>query len=100
MKLTANEPTADQWSWQMISDVIGPFMARTNDIFEMSLREKAQPPIKGNITKGKIKWRGIKIVRTMDGNGFTEWIEQRGERISPIIQINKSLGSLRQNTID
>ena len=27
------------------------------------IRDKAKPPIKGEITPGKLRWRGIKIVR-------------------------------------
>lgn len=64
-----------------------------NKIFEYALRNEAFPPIKGEITKGKIKWRGIRIVTT---NHFLEnktWLEQRGKRISPVIEIKSTLPS-------
>lgn len=31
------------------------------------IRDKANPPIKGEITLGKLRWRGIKIVRPYFG---------------------------------
>lgn len=39
------------------------------------------PKIKGEITKGKLKWRGIKLIEINDINGNTKWIEQRGKQI-------------------
>ena len=39
------------------------------------------PKIKGEITKGKLKWRGIKLIEINDINGTTKWIEQRGKQI-------------------
>lgn len=42
------------------------------------------PPIKGEITKGKIKWRGMKLVCCE----LNSWIEQRGVRVSPILTID------------
>jgi hypothetical protein len=60
-----------------------------NKIIEDSLRNFAVPPVKGKITKGKIKWRGIKLI--IDGDNCTFYsmhLEQRGEQISPTI-VNK-----------
>lgn len=37
----------------------------------------ATPPIKGEVTKGKLRWRGIKFVI----RGLEERIEQRGKQI-------------------
>jgi hypothetical protein len=47
-------------------------------VFEEALRTRAVPPIKGEITKGKLKWRGIVMVHQDDA----KWLSQRGERIS------------------
>jgi len=62
-----------------------------NIIFENALRENAVPKIEGDITKGKIKWRGIKIVQQNELLKTTRWLEQRGKQISPKIIINGSV---------
>lgn len=40
--------------------------------------DNATPKIKGEITRGKLRWRGIKKVI----DPFDEWYEQRGQRIT------------------
>ena len=50
------------------------------------LRQSCTPQINGEITKGKLRWRGIQKVSSIDGI----YIAQRGERISPIFVINKN----------
>lgn len=55
------------------------------EIFITALRTTAKPPIKGEITKGKVRWRGIRIVWQNDGLKYTKWLEQRGKQISPKI---------------
>lgn len=47
------------------------------------LRERATPPIKGEITRGKIKWRGIVLCCSFEQSDTRYWMEQRGKRISP-----------------
>lgn len=61
---------------------------RQNAILEKAVRENAVPPLKGEITKGKVRWRGLRIIQKGGvADGFTEtWIEQRGKRITPIIR--------------
>jgi len=54
-----------------------------NEILIKALRNNAKPPIKGEITKAKLKYRGITFVLRPDGSRF---LAQRGERISDIIQ--------------
>lgn len=49
-------------------------------MFEKGIRENATPPIKGEITKGKMRWRGIRCV-TQQGSGAS-WLEQRGRKIT------------------
>jgi hypothetical protein len=59
-----------------------------NGIFEKCLLLVAEPPIKGTITKGKLKWRGIKLVCTEPSVEPSErWLEQRGKQISPKISM-------------
>lgn len=42
----------------------------------------ATPPIKGEITKGKLKWRGIRLcIQNNYFDGTKEWVEQRGVKI-------------------
>ena len=50
---------------------------------EKALRENATPPVTGEITAGKIKWRGIQ--RFVQGDNI--WLEQRGVRISPLLSM-------------
>lgn len=53
----------------------------------------AEPPIKGEITKGKVRWRGIRIVHQNDGFKYTKWLEQRGKQISPKIVFEGTIGN-------
>lgn len=46
------------------------------------------PPIKGEITAGKIKWRGIKLCIQNDFDNSTHWVEQRGVKIGKEFVIN------------
>lgn len=48
---------------------------------EYVLRTEAKPPVKGDLTKGKIKWRGIKLRQKDMGVGYFVWLEQRGNQI-------------------
>lgn len=59
------------------------FMAKVEvEVHEATLNN-ATPPIKGELTAGKIKWRGICVVTNEDND---HWVEQRGKRISKIIK--------------
>lgn len=62
---------------------IAAIIKKEDEIFESSVRNNATPKVKGEITFGKLKWRGIIIASDLKGNS---WLEQRGKRISPIIQ--------------
>lgn len=57
------------------------------ELFITALRIMAEPPIKGEITKGKITWRGIKIIRQNIGFDTYSWLEQREKQISPKFHI-------------
>jgi hypothetical protein len=63
---------------------------KEEEIFILALRTIAVPPIKGEITKGKIKWRGIRIVQYNNHFKHTKWLEQRGKQISPKIIFDRS----------
>lgn len=52
-------------------------------VLENSVRKNASPQIKRQITKGKLKWRGIKMYMEPNGNIF---FKQRDKIISPKIK--------------
>ena len=69
----------------VISRSIQEQQKKEEEIFTTALRTMAEPSIKGEITKGKVRWRGIRIVQQNDGFKSTKWLEQRGKQISPKI---------------
>ena len=60
-------------------------------LFIAALRTMAEPPIRGEITKGKIKWRGIRLIRQQIGFDCYSWLEQRGKQITPKFHIEVKL---------
>ena len=76
-----------------ISRFIQEQQKKEEEIFTTALRTMAEPPIKGKITKGKIRWRGIRIVQQNNGFKYTKWLEQRGKQISPKIVFESIIGN-------
>jgi serine protease inhibitor len=80
------------------TDVISRFfveqMKKENEIFEKALRENAEPKVTGEITKGKIRWRGIRIVQQNEFLKSVKWLEQRGKQISQKITFEASANGL------
>ena len=66
---------------------INTIRKRHNAILENALRTNAVPPIKGEITRGKVKWRGIRLCHRNNMFCHEKWLEQRGKQISPLIRI-------------
>ena len=67
----------------MLSNQLKEYYKNSNEGFEFALRNTCKPPIKGKITKGKIKWRGIVQHREYNNDfTMTEWISQKGIQIS------------------
>jgi hypothetical protein len=64
------------------------------ELLKTALRTMAEPPIKGEITKGKIQWRGIRLIRQQVGFDSYSWLEQRGKQISPKFHIEAKLPDL------
>jgi hypothetical protein len=63
---------------ELESKILSNVSKEINNTLEKIIRENANPPIKGEITKGKLRWRGIKLcVKTTIGRD-ERWIEQRG----------------------
>jgi hypothetical protein len=58
---------------------------KLNDFFNPYFRKAG---IKGEITKGKIKWRGIKMKVRNNLNSIDYQLSQRGVDISPVFTIN------------
>jgi len=58
---------------------------KLNDFFNPYFRKVG---IKGEITKGKIKWRGIKMKVRNNLNSTDYQLNQRGVDISPVFTIN------------
>lgn len=54
-------------------------------LFEKAVRTNATPPITGDITPGKLKWRGIR--RCFNKRTNESWLEQRGLQISEKFRI-------------
>jgi len=73
---------------------IAEMQKQEEEIFTTALRTMAEPPIKGEITKGKITWRGIRLARQQVGFDSYSWLEQRGKQISPKFHIEAKLPDL------
>ena len=69
----------------IINDIIKKQSKIVNDVIEKDTRQNSNPPIKGAITKGKCKWRGLSLISKRTDNGIEKWIEQRGKRISRVV---------------
>lgn len=81
-----------------VKSVLEEQLKKEDEIFEVSLRTNATPPIKGTITKGKLKWRGISLIHQQTVAGFEKWVSQRGVRISPKIVFNTFSLISKQNS--
>lgn len=73
---------------QRLSDEV---RRQETELFTTALRTRANPPIKREVTKGKIQWRGIKLIRKQVGLDSYSWLEQRGERISQKFHVKAKL---------
>ncbi len=68
---------------ETISIIVQSKIEEREKKIEEILRTIVQPPIKGDITKGKMKWRGITIAYQTIGLESYMWIQQRGKQIGP-----------------
>ena len=73
---------------------ISEVQKQEEELFTTALRTMAEPPIKGDITKGKIRWRGIRLIRQQIGLDSYGWLEQRGKQISPKFHMEAKLPDL------
>ena len=58
---------------------------KQEELFVYALRNVVEPPIKGEITANKIRWRGVKLVHKNQLGKSESWLEQRGKRKSEVI---------------
>lgn len=72
----------------IITSKIMSNIIQKEDEFIKNQLKLVNPQIKGEITKGKLRWRGIKLIEINDINGTTKWIEQRGKQIGERLQYN------------
>ena len=74
---------------QINNKIISEYTEKINSFIETQVREHSTPPIKGEITKGKIKWRGITQQTFILPNGAREIvIMQRGKQIGGSLKID------------
>ena len=67
---------------QINNKIISQYVERINNFIETQVREYAVPPIKVEITEGKLRWRGINLQKIMLPNMCEEtFIMQRGKQI-------------------
>lgn len=62
---------------------------QAGELLVEEIKNNSIPPIKGDITYGKIKWRGLTAHRkaTNKFGTYECWYEQRGKRITSIVLI-------------
>ena len=74
-----------------ISVVNSSYLKAQEDAFLQYGMKLISPPIKGEITKGKLKYRGIRRCTRFGGlsGEYIEecWFEQRGRQITPVIRL-------------
>ena len=70
---------------ELFLQILNDYLKKENEIFEKAIRENANPPLKGAITPGKLKWRGISIAFNT-GTG-ERWVMQRMVQISQKVKM-------------
>jgi len=72
----------DIWKWEY--EYINDAVRHSNMLLDAMIRgsmKSVEPPIKGRITPGKLKWRGLRLCSQPAQNGTYFWIEQRGKHV-------------------
>lgn len=72
------------WSFheEIEGKIIEEMVNKQNEIIEYHLRNTVVPPIKGEITKGKVRWRGLSIGTYNSGLNSTTYLLQTGKQIA------------------
>lgn len=78
------------WKWE--HDFNQSLVEHYQHILDVMIRtsvKSVDPPIKGKITPGKLKWRGMKLCSQNKGHdGIYYWIEQRGKIVGEKLLIS------------
>lgn len=76
---------------KLIQDMVRKLSDERNEWLDLEFRkivkEFATPPIKGTLTGGKCKWRGIRMFRDNNLRSTVYTVRQRGKQIGPKLQI-------------
>jgi len=80
-------PSLDYLRNQLISKI----QEKESEFMITAIMKNAHPIIKGKLTKEKIIWRGIKIIKHCVFLDTYSWVEQRGKRISPKFHVKSNL---------
>lgn len=76
---------------ELISNAVKQINSNIDNKIEEIVRTRANPILKGTITKGKLKWRGISLqVHNNIPNNTTYRVVQRGEQIGEDIVVTYS----------
>ena len=71
----------------LTKNIIQEIIKKEDDFFMEQLKY-ATPKIKGILTKGKLKWRGIKLIEINEIDLTTKWVEQRGKQLGEKLHIS------------
>lgn len=73
---------------ECVQEKISKIRKEEEDFLKKAMLINCIPPLKGEVTKGKIKWRGIYLCRQKIGFDNYSWLEQRGKKISEKFKIS------------
>lgn len=82
--------TDKEINWFMLPEELKFFeeqCKKENERIKWLLRNSVVPPIKGEITAGKVKWRGLALAYQNDMLESTRLLLQRGKEVGVISQI-------------
>ncbi len=75
----------------LIPEEIRHVMESRDSAIEYIIRTYANPTVKGEITKGKLKWRGLCLTSQGIGGDELIWVSQRGVQIGPKVTFHNEL---------
>lgn len=81
------------WKWEY--NLNEQMINHADKLLDMVIRnsiKSVDPPIKGKITPGKLKWRGLRLCSQNRGHdGIYYWIEQRGKVVGEKLLVSVSV---------
>lgn len=81
VEIIDNLPDANK----LVEIIISDAMAKREKAIEEIIRQYAEPKIKGEITPGKLRWRGIALASKTGSSDL--WVIQRGKQIGPLVRL-------------